>query len=289
MSEPVWEDLIALNSRHVGRDVDVVGPAQTHYDANSDEVAEWIKAGIDFEAKLPNDPYELPTTADREGYYGPQHLSYWASGLRDLNNLLAAADRLGVDVKTFFDIGCASGRVVRHFSAQRPDIETIGSDINRKHIDWMIRYLSKKLIVFQNHSIPSIPLPDNSVDLISAFSVFTHIEAFEGAWLMELRRILRPGGIAWVTVHTEHTWLEMEDDWPLYRGTAKHPDFAKYDRTEPFPDERLVFRWHSNRSYSSNTFYKTDYIRENWARYLDVAEVHRRLPGYQDVVVLRKS
>ena len=39
--------------------------------------------------------------------------------------------------------------------------------------------------VFQNHSIPTLPLPDASIDLITAFSVFTHMEGMETAWLME--------------------------------------------------------------------------------------------------------
>jgi SAM-dependent methyltransferase len=48
-----------------------------------------------------------------------------------------------------------------------------------------------------------IPLPDESVDLISAFSVFEHIEdaAFYAA---ELTRILRPGG--WICGWTPNKW-----------------------------------------------------------------------------------
>jgi len=104
------------------------------------------------------------------------------------------AKRLGVDVRSYLDFGCATGRVIRHFGAAEPQIKTYGCDINRMHVDWCAKYLPENITVFQNHSIPTLSLPDNSIDMVSAFSVFTHIEAFETSWLMELRRILRPGG-----------------------------------------------------------------------------------------------
>jgi hypothetical protein len=128
------------------------------------------------------------------------------------------------------------------------------------------------------------------VDLISAYSVFTHIEAFETTWLMELRRILRPGGIAWVTVHTERTWAQMAPGWPLHNAMSKHPDFQPYlaERGE-LPGERVVFRWRDDRSYTSNVFYTREYLYRSWGRILEVVEDHHRLPGFQDVVVLRKS
>jgi SAM-dependent methyltransferase len=152
------------------------------------------------------------------------------------------------------------------------------------------RYLPSSIKVFQNHSIPSLPLPDNSQDLVSAYSVFTHIEAFETTWLMEIRRILKPGGIAWITAHTEKTWQAMAQGWPLYQALGKHPDFAQYveDRGE-LPGDRVVFRWHNDRSYSSNVFYSRDYIHRTWGRILEIAEEHHRHPGFQDVFVLRKG
>jgi SAM-dependent methyltransferase len=48
------------------------------------------------------------------------------------------------------------------------------------------------------------PLPfaeDNSFDLVYAFSVFTHIPAeHQEAWLLEMKRILKPGGFLVCTV-----------------------------------------------------------------------------------------
>ena len=172
--------------------------------------------------------------------------------------------------------------------AIRPDIETLGCDINRFHIGWIARHLPANITAFQSHSIPSLPLPDDSVDLMSAFSVFTHIEALETAWLMELRRILRPGGIAWITVHSEKTWDDLNETWPLYGALRNHPDFDTSLPRRPMTRDRMVFRWRSDKSYTANVFYTFDYIRRAWGRIFDVVETHRRLPAFQDVIVLSK-
>lgn len=288
--EDVWEDSISRSNSRVDTEFEVLGPAASY--RASDPQTDWSGEEPGLAAALARDTYPLPTTDDREGYYGQRHFSYWASGYRDSRLLLEACERNGLELRSYLDFGCSSGRVVRHF-ATRPetaDVSVYGCDINRKHVDWVTRYLSPRLVVFQNHSIPTLPLPDSSVDLVSAFSVFTHIEAFDTSWLMELRRVLRAGGLAWITVHTERTWQEMGEAWPLFQALLKHPEFAPYvsDRDD-LPHERLVFRWRGNRSYTSHVFYARQYLNRVWGRIMDIREQHHRLPGYQDVVVLQKA
>lgn len=286
MSATIWEDLVSLNS-HADNEFEVLGPARDYRETDG-RLNEWASENLDFESALDRDICPLPETKDREGYYGPHHFSYWASGLRDMRNVMQATERLGVEVQSYFDFGCASGRVIRHFLANYPQMEVIGCDINRRHVEWCTKYLPLKGIVFQSHSLPALPIPDNSLDAVSAFSVFTHIEAFESAWLMELRRILKPGGIAWVTVHTELTLAAMTPGWPLYKALAKHPKYEKMEDKAAMHDDRLVFRWHNDRSYSSNVFYRREYLERTWDRILKIKEFHHRLPVFQDVVVMQK-
>jgi SAM-dependent methyltransferase len=202
---------------------------------------------------------------------------------------LERANTYGVTVKDYLDFGCASGRVLRHFAIQHPEIRSIGCDINRLHVEWCNTYLPDNCTTFQNHAIPSLPLEDSSLDLISAFSVFTHIESLETTWLMEIKRVLRPGGLAWITVHTEHTLQEMTEDWPLWKPVMKHRQSRKLlDSRRNFKGNRLVLRLLENRSYASNVFYKLDYLKEHWSRIFDIVEVLRRFPTFQDVLILRK-
>ena len=286
--DDVWEDLISLNSR--GRaEFDVLEPAAKHRAADRHPI-DWSGEGEGLERALARDTYPLPVTDDREGYFGPHHFSYWASGHRDARLMFEAADRLGVDLRSYLDIGCASGRVLRHVALAERDVQAIGCDINRRHTDWVAAHLPPSIQVFQNHSIPTLPLPDACLDVVTAYSVFTHIEAFETTWLMELRRVLRPGGIAWITVQTESIWEEMGPGWPVYDSLLNFADFAPYaESRQGLPEARSVFRSHAGRSYSSHVFYRPDYIHDTWGRILDVVEEHERFPDLQDVVILRKS
>ncbi len=280
-----WEDYITLHSSGEISG-DVLPPAINHL--GTDERASWWE-DLDYRAALEKDVYPIPLTKDREEYYGDNHFSYWASGLRDANLIVELASELGVDIRSYFDIGCASGRVIRHFGVQYPEIKVYGCDINRLHAEWCNRHLPENCIVFQSHSVPSIPLPDSSLDFISAFSVFTHIEAMETAWLMEIRRMLRPGGLAWITVHTEDTLKEMDETWPLWRPTMSHPQKNELlDEAREFAGNRLVMRWKGDASYSSNVFYRQSYIRQTWGRIMKIVDVRRRYHGYQDVVLFQK-
>lgn len=282
----IWENYICLNSA-VEKKFETLGPASQYLNSDS-RVGSWVN--LDYSEALRNDTYPLPNTEDREGYYDQDHFSYWASGLLDARMLMDTAQQLGIVSGTYLDLGCASGRVTRHTALQYRNLKTLGCDINRLHVEWCNAFLPKGLVTFQNHSIPSLPLESNSIDIVSAYSVFTHIEAMETTWLMEIRRVLRPGGIAWVTLHTEGTLQDMTPDWPLWSPVMQHPESGNLVGGErSFDGNRLVLRWSSARSYSSNVFYKAAYIRANWSRIFEVVDIRRRHPGYQDVVILRKS
>jgi SAM-dependent methyltransferase len=285
--EKIWEDFICIGSS-LDKSFDVLGPASSYKD-NDLRLGWWHN--LDYEKQLILDTYPLPLTKDREGYFAEHHFSYWASGLQDVNMLFEAASQYGINSpKVYLDFGCASGRILRHTAIKNPNMKSIGCDINRLHIEWCNNFLPAEITVFQNSSIPCLPIESNTVDLVTAFSVFTHIEALETAWLMELRRILRPGGMAWVTVHTEHTLKELKEDWPLWKPVMEFPLAEKlFDlKNKSFEGNRLNLRNDSRKSYSSNVFYKEDYIRKCWGRIFQVVAIKRRFPLYQDVVILIK-
>ena len=103
---------------------------------------------------LENDKLPLPNTADREQYYGDRHYDYWLSGLKDYLRIKQTLAKHNTSTDPLFakvlDFGCASGRVLRHFLCHEPDIKIWGTDINVKHIDWILQFLGQKPLVFQN-------------------------------------------------------------------------------------------------------------------------------------------
>jgi SAM-dependent methyltransferase len=286
MRDNIWENLVALNSQ-ADPVLDALPSAQDHLNIRAGLVA-WDEARIPLEMALKRDPFPLPTTANREGYHGNHHFDYWASGLRDMQMLMDCAEKYATPVQRYLDIGCASGRLVRHAACQYRDMQVYGCDINRKHVDWVNRFLPRQIVAFQNHSLPHLNLPDASTDLVSAYSVFTHVESWDVAWLMEIARIMRPGAIAWITFHSELTWSEMAPQWPLHQQMKKYPDFAQLQGND-LPHDVFVFRGNASRSYSSQVFYKTSYVKDIWSRVMPLREIRRRCPGYQDVAIFRKE
>jgi ubiquinone/menaquinone biosynthesis C-methylase UbiE len=191
-------------------------------------------------------------------------------------------------------LGCATGRVLRHFALQKKDYEIYGADLNRNHVRWMQEYLPTNLKVFQNTALPSLPLPDNSISVLYAFSVFTHIDDFEEAWIMEINRILKPGGIAIVTIHSELTWNNMEKTSPVFHGLALMKEHIKDWQIsiqlfeKPMPQSKIVFRDSHANVYNTIVFHSWEYIYKVWGRLMHVLTIDAQAHGYQDAVVLKK-
>jgi SAM-dependent methyltransferase len=150
-------------------------------------------------------------------------------------------------------------------------------------------HLPQGIEAFQNTSIPTLQVEDSSVDLVSCFSVFTHVENFDTAWIMEIKRILRPGGMAWITFLSERHWTEIKDGMPRYKNWYGHAEFAARRRDGQTRFNRLVFRQRGDKSYFSIVFYNTEFLRRRWGRILDVLEVRPSFSTAQDVVVMQKT
>jgi SAM-dependent methyltransferase len=101
--------------------------------------------------------------------------------------------------KRGLDFGCGIGRILRH-ALDEEGAEFWGCDIDERSVDWLASHLAPPLHVMRNDEWPPLELPDAHFDLIWAFSVFTHLMDPWGAWLMEMHRMLKPGGLLVATV-----------------------------------------------------------------------------------------
>jgi SAM-dependent methyltransferase len=254
--------------------------------------------GTDLSRFVARDEYPIPAVADREGYHKDHHYDWWVSGLRDYLCVKRALANHGVPLQrgaSVFELGCASGRVLRHFACQEDGLTVWGADIQLRHIEWIRIFLPRHIRVFQNTVLPHLPLESNSQQLVYAFSVFTHVDDFDLAWLAELRRILRPGGIAYLTVHSERTWRNMNPEWALWKGLMRQreniPDYNISAELfqGPMPLPKTVFWWSSGQTYNTQVFHSDEYIRSAWGRFLPVKEVIAAGYDYQDVVILQKQ
>jgi SAM-dependent methyltransferase len=92
------------------------------------------------------------------------------------------------------DFGCGPGKLLRHFIGEAENCEFIGCDIDEPSINWLRENFSPPLNVFVCGEKPGLPLPDDHIDLGLAISVFTHLTEHWAGWLLEIHRVLRPGG-----------------------------------------------------------------------------------------------
>lgn len=284
----IWEDQISLNSDKEFNG-DTLYPIQEYPFTGNDMNGfnDFIKNNdklIKQFIKLDKSP--LPKIEDREGYYGIMHHNYWLSGLRDIQQIDNWMDANSKTYTSVLDLGCSSGRLLRHFHTYKNE-EVYGCDINKLHVDWVLKYLPKEIVVFQNTSIPHINLPDNSLDLITAFSVFSHIESFDTTWIMEIKRVLKPNGVAWLTVNDDNIWHELSNDYPIYQSLIKRDPYFKINNR--FIDDKIILRYDDNKSYTSHVFYKEKYIQSTWGRILKYVEHFPSLPSYQNIYVLTKE
>jgi SAM-dependent methyltransferase len=252
-------------------------------------------ATIPVDSALEKDPYPLPTTRLREGYTPKSSFLYWWTGYADYLRLRQVVERYykgSGGPAVYFDFGCASGRLLRHFAAQT-DWTLMGCDIDLLNVRWMQQHLAKHIQVFQNTSLPHLPIEDNSVDVVSAYSVFSHIDLWEEAWLLELRRVLRPGGLAFITFQSQHTWNRVaqrreKPDRLLSMEVSPQIELTAESFQRPMPHERIIFFMKQYELYV-NTYLTTDYVQREWSRFFDVCAI---LPApkerFQEGAVLRK-
>jgi SAM-dependent methyltransferase len=109
---------------------------------------------------------------------------------------------------TVMDFGCSSGRILRHFYSETKcsNWKLTGVDVSARRIEWMRRHFPPEFQVYTGSFLPILPFESNSFDVIYGLSVFTHIKFLWDFWLLELRRIMKPGGVLIQSIHTEHAW-----------------------------------------------------------------------------------
>jgi SAM-dependent methyltransferase len=123
----------------------------------------------------------------------------------EMNALLASCERDDVTVlvrrflapgSTVLEAGCGAGRYVR-FLADR-GYAVSGVELNDDAVS-MVRRLWPDLDVIMG-DVLELPYPNEHFDGILSLGVVEHFTAGPGDALLEICRVLRPGGVAIVTV-----------------------------------------------------------------------------------------
>jgi len=206
--------------------------------------------------------------------------SFFAAGreiFSQLEPLFREADQPLETTKAFLDFGCGCGRILKAFEGFPHAGELWGSDVDAEAIAWNRTNLGHLAQFTSNADLPPMRFPDGWFSAVLAVSVFTHLpEEMQIAWLSELRRIIRPGGVLVASLHGAHY---LSDSNPDLRAEVEERGFAYRtgSRTGGLPEYYMV------------AFHSTDYVRECWGRFFEVVAIKEtHVHGVQDAAVLRR-
>ena len=242
-------------------------------------------------AELPIPPLDLRQHA----YLGPDSEAYLAAGEKYVKKMVDILKTSGVSVEPgmrILDFGCGDGMMVRQFREIAESGEAWGVDINGSQMMWCQRHLSPPFKFVTTTSFPHLPFEEGSFDLIYSFSVFTHICDLAEAWLLELRRILRPGGVLYLTVHDNHTIdliykKNRGFQFEQLRDAEKSLSFRDSDFAM-FTLNRVPGGGIEGEGRQAMVFYDIDYLRQHWGNYLKILSATEEAYVHQTAIVLQK-
>ena len=140
-----------------------------------------------------------------DAYANVNHEYYFTSGRERAAEIAEYVRRhTTAENPSFFEWGCGCARVLRHMVAELPGSAIAGSDYNPEAIEWSRDHIQG--VRFEvNQLAPPLPFDDGEFDFSFALSVFTHLsEEMHHAWLAELARVTKPGGVIMFSAHGEN-------------------------------------------------------------------------------------
>ncbi len=173
------------------------------------------------------------------------------------------------------DFGCGAGRVLRHFRSEAGTAEFWGCDIDAASIAWLNANACPPFHAFVVEEAPGLPAEDDYFDLAWAMSVFTHLTDHWAGWLLELHRVLKPGGRVIAT----------------FLGS----NIAKEQLDEQWDEDRIGMNVvGAGRPWAEggpSVFHSQWWLRAHWGRAFEIVELepNELFPGTQGLVVMRKK
>ncbi len=166
----------------------------------------------------PSSPDGLPVPPRELWWdYTPDAARYLEIGRLNVAKMREILGTHGGDLRRgdrVLDFGCGAGPQTRCLVGHARDGEVWGVDISAPHVNWCIHHLPAELRFATTTEAPHLPFEDRYFDLVFCGSVFSHIGEIAAAWVLELARVIRPGGRLYLTINTKQSMYAYLERWP---------------------------------------------------------------------------
>jgi len=271
------------------------------FGAQSDEFWFWcLTHGIRRDGLLRAALPSMPPAEVQERFTGSSGDATLREGWRFYRLVKQLAARYGRPLTaetTIVDFGCGWGRILRFFLKDVAPARLIGLDcepevaaICQRHNRW-----ANVLVI---NPYPPAALPDQSVDLIYCYSVFSHLaEEAHRQWLAEFKRILRPGGLLIATTRPRNFILDCA------KVREQPARLGRMGASAAFKDTAAAIRQYDaggfcyspvgggsvlDSSFYGETCIPEAYVRREWTRYFTLAGwIDDRSVCHQNVIIMQ--
>jgi SAM-dependent methyltransferase len=215
--------------------------------------------------------------------------SFLSSGKEDIDTMWRILAEHGYHIAPearILEFGCSGGRQLRHLQPRLETGEVWGVDLSTEHVSWIQQHLDQRFRTLACSSDAHLPFRDSFFDFVYAGSVFTHLDDLADAWFAELARVVRKGGVLYLTVFDESSidWLRARrNNMPLAKLVLDSDSCRQFL-------ERDGRSFSIGRSIHSYVFYSSRWLMEHLSGFFEVvALVPGAFRGLQAALVLRNK
>ncbi len=228
---------------------------------------------------------------------------FYESGSRCVLPIVTMAKHYGFDFErgAVLDFGCGVGRQLVHLTQRFPKCAYAACDVDQRAVGFVSEHYPQ-VDAYVNGFSPPLRYSDGGFDLVYSVSIFSHLDVADiPAWLNELARVTKPGGLLCLTTEgrcalpllarplgaTEaELSRRLEEDGVIFKQYEYATDASAHENSA----ERSTLLAGIEGNYG-NTVLSRAHIQQHWGtEQLEVLDVVEGVVDFrQDLVVLRRT
>jgi 2-polyprenyl-3-methyl-5-hydroxy-6-metoxy-1,4-benzoquinol methylase len=173
------------------------------------------------------------------------------------------------------DVGCGSGELLGALATKKPGLSLIGADRSIVALGLARKRSSARVANYICADVSLLPFATEWFDVVTVFGVLEHVQT-HGILLAELHRVMKPGGLAFISSSNLYSFLQMKNRLIAAAGYYQYGFQRNWtyadlrQELEKLFDIRCGFNLHADSDMPIIAFLDRlgARINRNWGRYL---------------------